>query len=192
MSLELRNYKNKSYCHFRCFSIIVFIMVIKAPLPIVEVDVDLKESISRKAFVKLLSDLVKHLLLVKNQIPLHYEAIALEVGSDSVPGPEGDSGDDFMEEEASSSSRETARERLQRARTRRSKAHLLKKGRKLMSDVSSVVSSLETELESDDVTSVSFMFGATSHSVREVYTVQVQDWIVSEARADLELNVKGL
>ena len=167
-------------------------MVIKAPLPIVEVDVDLKESISRKAFVKLLSDLVKHLLLVKNQIPLHYEAIALEVGSDSVPGPEGDSGDDFMEEEASSSSRETARERLQRARKRRSKAHLLKKGRKLMSDVSSVVSSLETELESDDVTSVSFMFGATSHSVREVYTVQVQDWIVSEARADLELNVKGL
>ena len=192
MSLELRNDKNKSYCHFRCFSIIVFIMVIKAPLPIVEVDVDLKESISRKAFVKLLSDLVKHLLLVKNQIPLHYEAIALEVGSDSVPGPEGDSGDDFMEEEASSSSRETARERLQRARKRRSKAHLLKKGRKLMSEVSSVVSSLETELESDDVTSVSFMFGATSHSVREVYTVQVQDWIVSEARADLELNVKGL
>merc|ERR1711988_1929627 len=90
-----------------------------------------------------------------------------------------------------SSSRETARERLQRARKRRSKAHLLKKGRKLMSEVSSVVSSLETELESDDVTSVSFMFGVTSHSVREVYTVQVttlhEGKMSAQARPGLQL-----
>ena len=86
----------------------------------------------------------------------------------------GETGDDFEEEDTSTTPRESARKRRERARKRRSKSQLVKNGRKLMSDFCSVVSSLVTELESEDVTSVSFLFGATSHSAREVYTVQVR------------------
>ena len=41
------------------------------------------------------------------------------------------------------------------------------------SDFSAIARSLERELQCDDVVSVSFLLGATCHSTREVYTVQV-------------------
>ena len=48
----------------------------------VGVNVTLKENINPANFIKLLLDLAKHLLLLKNQIPLQFEAIAREVEVD--------------------------------------------------------------------------------------------------------------
>ena len=43
------------------------------------VEVTLKENINPANFSKLILDLAKHLLLLKNQIPLQFEAISKEV-----------------------------------------------------------------------------------------------------------------
>jgi len=142
------------------------------PQHVVQVDIKLKESVDRETFTKLLTDLAKHLLLLKSQIPLQFETIAREVELDdqkTLAGALEESVDGYEPAQ----SREDVRRRKQKLREKRSKAHLLKCGRKLLSDFSAVASCLRTELETGDLLSVSFLFGATSHSAREVYTVQV-------------------
>ena len=152
---------------------------------VVQVKVRLKEGISRSAFSKLLEDLVKHLLLLKSQIPLQFEAIVKEVELDDRNTLAGhlEETDDCGDMEAPPASREEVKKRLQRARAQRSRAHLLKNGRKLLSDFSFLSTSLTRELAAEDVVSVSFVFGATCHSAREVYTVEVPRYEEGETSA---------
>ena len=148
----------------------------------VGVDVTLKENINPANFTKLLLDLAKHLLLLKNQIPLQFEAIVKEVEledqtvatSDGLEGSE-----DAGSESPVRPSRQDARLRQQKVRERRTKAKLLKNGRKLLEEFSSLAESVKSELEADgleDVVSLSFLFGATAHSAREVYTLEVPNY----------------
>ena len=150
----------------------------------------LKEGIGRSAFSKLLEDLVKHLLLLKSQIPLQFEAIVKEVELDDRNTLAGhlEQTDDCGDGEAPPASkeevsREEVKKRLQKARAQRSRAHLLKNGRKLLSDFSFLSTSLTRELAAEDVVSVSFVFGATCHSAREVYTVEVPTYEEGETSA---------
>ena len=149
----------------------------KSRLRNVDVDVTLKENINPASFTKLILDLAKHLLLLKNQIPLQFEAIAREVELDDKNVLAGglEETEDGETENQQGPSRQEVRERRQKVRERRAKERLLKNGRKLLEDFSSFAESLRTELEEggEDVVSLSFLFGATAHSAREVYTVEI-------------------
>ena len=137
----------------------------------------MKENINPANFSKLLLDLAKHLLLLKNQIPLQFEAIAKEVELDDKNLLAGalEETEDAKTENQRGPSRRDVRERRQKLRERKGKERLLKNGRKLLEDFSSLAESLQSELEEggEDVVSLSFLFGATAHSAREVYTVEV-------------------
>ena len=147
----------------------------------VVVKVDFPFPIDKSTFTKLVLDLAKNLLLQKNQIPLQYEAIAKEVELDAIQSSDGESeqdsdhggGDDFP-------SKLSVREKIRKSRARKSKAQLVKHGRKLVDDLKNLENLIESELEREDVSSINFVFGATAHSGREIYSVEVPDGIHSD------------
>ena len=138
----------------------------------VDVRVDFPVSIDDKTFLKLVIDLAKNLLLQKNQIPLQYEAIAKEVELEAKLVGALDSEKDSDENEEIPT-KDRVREKLKRTRARKSKLQLVKNGEKLIEDFAQLESDLGNELDHGDVDSISFLFGATVHSAREVYTVNV-------------------
>ena len=110
-------------------------MTKKLPKDEVEVRVEFPKTIDKTIFLKLIIDLAKNLLLLKNQIPLQYDAIAKEVDS-------AEKQNDIDEEEElfeGIPSREYVRNRQIKARARRSKLQLVKNGRKLRVNTSAVV-----------------------------------------------------
>ena len=141
------------------------------------VSVDFPIPIDKPIFRKLVLDLAKNLLLQKNQIPLQYEAIAKEVELDAIhlagESEEEDEGEDVP-------SKLSVKEKQRKSREKKSKAKLVKHGRKLMEDLKLLENVIEGELDQEDVSSINFVFGATPHSGREVYTVEVPDDIQSE------------
>ena len=72
------------------------------------------------------------------------------------------------------------REKLKRTRARKSKLRLVKNGKKLIEDFAQLESDLRNELDHGDVDSISFLFGATVHSAREVYMGNVPNNLRSE------------
>ena len=136
------------------------------------VEVDFPVTIDNATFSKLTIDLAKNLLLQKNQIPLQFEAIAKEVELEAAQLA-GDLDDEDHGDDPPS--RECVRERQRRARSRRSRAQLAKHGRRLVEAVSELSAVLEAELARGGVAGVSFLFGATVHSAREVYSLTVPD-----------------
>ena len=150
------------------------------PAEEVVVKVDFPFPIDKPTFTKLVLDLAKNLLLQKNQIPLQYEAIAKEVELDAIQSAgesEQDSdhggGEDFP-------SKLSVREKIRKSRARKSKAQLVKHGRKLIDDLKNLENVIEDEIEREDVSSINFVFGATAHSGREIYSVEVPDGIHSD------------
>ena len=136
------------------------------------VEVDVPVTIDKATFLKLTIDLAKNLLLQKNQIPLQFEAISKEVYLEAAQL----AGDlDDADHGENPPSRECVRERQQRARSRRSRAQLAKHGRRLLEAVSELSAVLAAELARGGVAGVSFLFGATVHSAREVYCLTVPD-----------------
>lgn len=153
-------------------------MTKKLPKDEVEVRVEFPKTIDKTIFLKLIIDLAKNLLLLKNQIPLQYDAIAKEV--DSV-----EKQNDIDEEEElfeGIPSREYVRNRQIKARARRSKLQLVKNGRKLIEDLSEIEHVIREELVNDNVEKISFVFGATVHSAREVYSVSVPDTLSEDCQ----------
>ena len=153
-------------------------MTKKLPKDEVEVRVEFPKTIDKTIFLKLIIDLAKNLLLLKNQIPLQYDAIAKEV--DSV-----EKQNDIDEEEElfeGIPSREYVRNRQIKARARRSKLQLVKNGRKLIEDLSEIEAVIREELVNDNVEKISFVFGATVHSAREVYSVSVPDTLSEDCQ----------
>ena len=142
----------------------------------VEVKVDFPFPIDKPTFTKLVLDLAKNLLLQKNQIPLQYEAIAKEVELDAIQSAgesenDSDRGEDYP-------SKLSVREKMRQSRARKSKAQLVKHGRKLIGDLRNLENVIDAELE--NVSSINFVFGATVHSAREIYSVEVPDGIYSD------------
>ena len=142
------------------------------------VKVDFPFPIDKPTFTKLILDLAKNLLLQKNQIPLQYEAIAKEVELDATQTA-GESDDDENQEGDEYPSKQTVKEKLRKSRARKSKAQLVKHGRKLIGDLKNLENVIDSQLEHDDVNSINFVFGATAHTGREIYTVEVPDAIHS-------------
>jgi len=139
----------------------------------VVVKVDFPFPIDKPTFTKLVLDLAKNLLLQKNQIPLQYEAIAKEVELDAIISA-GESENDSDREEGGEEypSRLSVIEKMRKSRARKSKAQLVKHGRKLIGDLKNLENVIDDELESEDVSSINFVFGATAHSAREIYSVE--------------------
>jgi len=153
-------------------------MTKKLPKDEVEVRVEFPKTIDKTIFLKLIIDLAKNLLLLKNQIPLQYDAIAKEVDS-------AEKQNDIDEEEElfeGIPSREYVRNRQIKARARRSKLQLVKNGRKLIEDLSEIEHVIREELVNDNVEKISFVFGATVHSAREVYSVSVPDTLSEDCQ----------
>ena len=144
----------------------------------VEVKVDFPFPIDKPTFTKLVLDLAKNLLLQKNQIPLQYEAIAKEVELDAIISAGESENDSDKEEDEDYPSRLSVREKLRKSRARKSKAQLVKHGRKLIGDLKNLENVIDAELE--NVSSINFVFGATPHSAREIYSVEVPDIIHSD------------
>ena len=142
------------------------------------VKVDFPFPIDKPTFTKLILDLAKNLLLQKNQIPLQYEAIAKEVELDATQTA-GESDDDENQEGDEYPSKQTVKEKLRKSRARKSKVQLVKHGRKLIGDLKNLENVIDSQLEHDDVNSINFVFGATAHTGREIYTVEVPDAIHS-------------
>ena len=145
------------------------------------VKVDFPFPIDKPTFTKLVLDLAKNLLLQKNQIPLQYEAIAKEVELDAIISA-GESENDSDQEEGDEDypSKLSVREKMRKSRARKSKAQLVKHGRKLIDDLKNLENVIDAELESGDVSSINLVFGATAHSAREIYSVEVPDVIHSD------------
>jgi len=154
-------------------------MTKKLPKDEVEVPVEFPKAIDIEIFLKLILDLAKNLLLVKNQIPLQYDAIAKEV--DLAEKQKCDLDEDEEEVEGIPS-REHIRNRQMRARARRSKLQLVKNGRKLIDDLNDIERVIREELVNDNVEKISFVFGATVHSAREVYSVPVPDTLSQDSQ----------
>ena len=144
----------------------------------VEVKVDFPFPIDKPTFTKLVLDLAKNLLLQKNQIPLQYEAIAKEVELDAIQSAGESENDSDKEDDEDYPSRLSVREKLRKSRARKSKAQLVKHGRKLIGDLRNLENVIDAELE--NVSSINFVFGATVHSAREIYSVEVPDGIYSD------------
>ena len=145
----------------------------------VEVKVDFPFPIDKPTFTKLVLDLAKNLLLQKNQIPLQYEAIAKEVEFDAIQSAgESENDSDQGEEGEDYPSRISVREKLRKSRARKSKAQLVKHGRKLIDDLKNLENVIDAELE--NVSSINFVFGATPHSAREIYSVEVPEGFPSD------------
>ena len=146
----------------------------------VVVKVDFPFPIDKPTFTKLVLDLAKNLLLQKNQIPLQYEAIAKEVELDAIISAGESENDSDREEGEEYPSRLSVREKMRKSRARKSKAQLVKHGRKLIDDLKNLENVIDAELESGDVSSINLVFGATAHSAREIYSVEVPDVIHSD------------
>ena len=146
------------------------------------VKVDFPFPIDKPTFTKLVLDLAKNLLLQKNQIPLQYEAIAKEVELDDAIISAGESENDSDQGEGGEDypSRLSVREKMRKSRARKSKAQLVKHGRKLIDDLKNLENVIDAELEGEDVSSINLVFGATAHSAREIYSVEVPDVIHSD------------
>ena len=146
----------------------------------VEVKVDFPFPIDIPTFTKLVLDLAKNLLLQKNQIPLQYEAIAKEVELDAIQSAGESENDSDKEDDEDYPSRLSVREKLRKSRARKSKAQLVKHGRKLIDDLKNLENVIDAELENGDVSSINFVFGATPHSAREIYSVEVPEGVHSD------------
>ena len=142
----------------------------------VVVKVDFPFPLDKATLTKLVLDLAKNLLLQKSQIPLQYDAIAKEVELDAIHTA-GESEDETDEEREEYPSRLSVREKMKQMRAKKNKAQLVKHGRKLVDDLKNLENVIEGELEYDDLNSINFVFGATAHTGREIYSVEVPDGI---------------
>lgn len=144
----------------------------------VVVKVDFPFPLDKATFMKLVLDLAKNLLLQKSQIPLQYEAIAKEVELDAIhTADESEANSDEEGEEYPS--KLSVREKMKQTRARKNKAQLVKHGRKLVDDLKNLENVIDSELAYDGVNSINFVFGATAHTGREIYSVEVPDGIHS-------------
>jgi len=145
-------------------------MVRKVPRELIEVNVEYPEGLSKLSVGKILTDLVKNLLHQRNQIPLQYDAIAKDVlgGIKENQDPQ---------EVIGASSRESVKISKQAARAAKNRTIYLKNGSKLVEEVEQLIGLILRELEKNDLVSVSFLFGATPLSPREVYTVFIPDTV---------------
>ena len=141
----------------------------------VVVKVDFPFPLDKATFTKLVLNLAKNLLLQKSQIPLQYEAIAKEVELDAIHTAESE--DDSDKEGEEYPSKLSVREKMKQTRARKNKAQLVKHGRKLVDDLKNLENVIDGELAYDGVFSINFVFGATAHTGREIYSVEVPDGI---------------
>jgi len=141
----------------------------------VVVKVDFPFPLDKATFTKLVLDIAKNLLLQKSQIPLQYEAIAKEVELDAIHTAESE--DDSDKEGEEYPSKLSVREKMKQTRARKNKAQLVKHGRKLVDDMKNLENVIDGELAYDGVNSINFVFGATAHTGREIYSVEVPDGI---------------
>jgi len=144
---------------------------------IIDIEVELSQNLTEPAFVKLVGDLLKHILLQRNQIPLQYDIIQKEVASSRTESVEESDDSGYHD---SSNSREAVRNRRKAARHEKARRQLVERGARLLEEVEMLLSLLQTELGSGAVSSISFLLGATPHSAREVWTVEVPAGLLVE------------
>jgi len=150
-------------------------MVRKVPRELIEVEVEYPGCLNKCNLGKILVDLVKNLLHQRNQIPLQFDAIARDV----LVGKEGGAvkENDDPKRPIETPSRESVRLSKQAARAAKSRVAYLKSGSRVVEEVEQLVGLILREVDNGEVVSVSFLFGATPLSPREVYTISIPDTV---------------
>jgi len=143
---------------------------------IIQVEIELPVVLSKLSLTKLVVDLMKNLLHQRNQIPLQYDCIDKDIKAvadmENV-NPDGDVVTDKADNQPHS--RAAARNSRQAARAAKSRAQFLKSSAKLVREVEQMEDIIRTEIETEELVSISFLFGATPLSPREVYTIPIPD-----------------
>jgi len=145
-------------------------MVRKVPRELIQVEVEFPECLTKSSLAKVVTDLMKNLLHQRNQIPLQFDSITKDVKA-SEKVQEAENG--MKVNEAVRPSREDVRNSRQAVRAAKNRAAYLKNGARLVKDVEDMADLIKLEVDKDDLVSISFMFGATPLSPREVYMIQL-------------------
>jgi len=140
---------------------------------LIQVDIEFPVLLTKPSLTKVVVDLMKNLLHQRNQIPLQYDCIAKDIKAaaemEENISPNGDVVSDTTDTQPQS--RAAARTSRQAARAAKSRAVFLKKSARLVREVEEMEDIIMTEIETEELVSISFIFGATPLSPREVYTI---------------------
>lgn len=148
-------------------------MVRRMTRDLIQVEVEFPESLSKPSLVKVVADLMKNLLHQRNQIPLQFDSICKDVKACEKAEEKENLPDCAVPRPGQAPSREAVRSSRQAARAAKNRAAYMKSGARLVREVEQVVDIIKTEVEKGDLTSISFMFGATPLSPREVFTIMI-------------------
>lgn len=147
---------------------------------LIQVDIVFPVLLCKPSLTKVVVDLMKNLLHQRNQIPLQYDCISKDIKAAAEMGeninPSGGVSPGTLETQTHS--RAAARASRQAARAAKSRAMLLKKSARLVREVEEMEDIIRTEIETEELVSISFLFGATPLSPREVYTIPLPDTAV--------------
>jgi hypothetical protein len=148
-------------------------MVRRMTRDLIQVEVEFPECLSKPSLVKVVADLMKNLLHQRNQIPLQFDSINKDVKACEKAEEKENLPDGAEPSPGEAPSREAVRSSRQAARAAKNRAAYMKSGARLVREVEQVVDIIKTEVEKGDLTSISFMFGATPLSPREVFTIMI-------------------
>ncbi len=138
--------------------------------PQLSVDVPFSYRLSAPSVAAIITDLLKYLVFQRKQIPFQYEMVSRDVRDSSRDRHDVDE----QPCEASDNPRAAARQRRERQRRRVLRERYLKRAEKFLLAFDALLRGLEEELAADiqgDISCVSFLFGATPVSPKEVFHV---------------------
>jgi len=144
--------------------------MVKKRSELIEVDVEFPEELSRTGLFKVVSDVLKTLLHQRHQIPLQYDAIVKQASS---PSPNSLALTNSVGDELKIGSRAAVRKNKDAARVAKKRSAFISSCVRIVDEIEAVLKVIQDELDSKELTSISFLFGATPLSPREIYTVKI-------------------